>query len=113
MDKGKVPRHVYIDLSEAFDTLDHSILLHKLNHYGVCGVENLLFRDYLSGYLSIVENLFFRDYLSGYLSICGFQWFQIKTKSISLGEPKGSILQPLLFLIYINDLPRVSMFSGW
>ena len=92
MDKGKVPRHVYIDLSKAFDTLDHSILFHKLNHYGVCRVENLLFRDYLSGRHQYVD---FNDSKS-------------KAKFISLCVPKGSILWPLPFLIYINDLPRVS-----
>ena len=49
MDMGKVPTNIYIDLSKAFDTLDHSILLDKLTYYGVCGLENLLLRDYLSG----------------------------------------------------------------
>ena len=49
MDMGEVPTNIYIDLSKAFDTLDHSILLAKLNYYGVCGLENILFREYLSG----------------------------------------------------------------
>ena len=49
MDIGKVPVNVYIDLSSAFDTLDHSInWLDKLIHYGECGVENLLFWDNVS-----------------------------------------------------------------
>ena len=48
MDMGKVPTNIYIDLSKAFDTLDHSILLDKLTYYIVCGLENLLLRNYLS-----------------------------------------------------------------
>ena len=48
MDMDKVPVNVYIDLSSAFDTLDHSILLDKLIHYCECGVENLLLWDYVS-----------------------------------------------------------------
>ena len=93
MDMGKVPTNIYIDLSKAFDTLDHSILLDKLTYYGVCGLENLLLRNYLSG----IRHQYV-DY-SGSKS---------RTNSISLGVPQGSILGPLLFLIYINDLPKVS-----
>ena len=92
MDMSKVPTNIYIDLSKPFDTLDQSILLDKLTYYGVCGLENLLLRDYLSGRHQYVDN-------NGSKS---------RTKSISLGVPQGSILGPLLFLIYINDLPKVS-----
>ena len=92
MDMGKVPTNIYIDLSKAFDTLDHSILLDKLTYYGVCGLENLLLRDYLSGRHQYVD----------------YNGSKSRTNSISLGVPQGSILGPLLFLIYINDLPKVS-----
>ena len=92
MDLGNVPTNIYIDLSKAFDTLDHSILLDKLSYYGICGVENLMLRTYLSNRHQYVE---YNDSKS-------------QTKSISIGVPQGSILGPLLFLIYINDLPRVS-----
>ena len=77
----------------AFDTLDHSILLHKLIHYGVCGVENLFY----------FETIFQTD-----INNMDFNGSESKTKSISLSVPQGSILGPLLFLIYINDLPRVN-----
>ena len=92
MDMGKVPTNIYIDLSKAFDTLDHSILLDKLTYYGVCGLENLLLRDYLSGRHQYVD----------------YNGSKSRTNSISLGVPQGSILGPLLFLIYINDLSKVS-----
>ena len=92
MDMGEVPTNIYIDLSKAFDTLDHSILLAKLNYYGVCGLENILFREYPSGRHQYVD---YNDTKS-------------ETKSVSIGVPQGSILGPLLFIIYINNLPSVT-----
>ena len=74
MDMGKILVNVYIDLSKAFDTLVHSILLHKLIHYGMCGVENLLFRNYFSGRHQYIE----------------FNGSTSKTKSISLSVLQGS-----------------------
>ena len=70
----------------------NSILLDKLSYYGICGVENLMLRTYLSNRHQYVE----------------YNDFKSETKSISIGVPQGSILGPLLFLININDLPRVS-----
>jgi len=49
MDLGMFSCGIFIDLQKAFDTVDHSILLHKLNHYGICGVVNDWFLSYLSG----------------------------------------------------------------
>ena len=77
-----------MDLSKAFDTLDHSILLKKLNYYGVQGVELNWFNDYLSNRSQYVE----------------LSELKSDTTVIKTGVPQGSILGPLLFLIYMNDI---------
>ena len=92
LDNYKIPTTVLIDLSKAFDTLNHDILLSKLRYYGVFGVELRLLSNYLSDRVQYVEYL-------GAIS---------QSRSIGVGVPHGSILGPLLFLIYINDLPKSS-----
>lgn len=90
IDRGRFVGSVFIDYSKAFDSLNDSILFSKLNAYGITGPSLELLRSYLHDRQQQVC-------VSGVLS---------DTQIINTGVPQGSILGPLLFLIYINDFPN-------
>ena len=90
LDLGQLVGLVFIDLKKAFDTVDHDILCEKLQMYGVCQRE-----------LS-----WFRSYLSNRKQFCRVNGVCSGLDDIEVGVPQGSCLGPLLFLIYINDLPQ-------
>ena len=91
MDKGLYTGVVYFDLKKAFDTVDHSILLSKLSKYGV----------------NDIELKWFESDLSNRHQCCYLNRARSKMREIKVDVPQGSCLGPLLFLIYINDLPLV------
>ena len=86
LDAGKVPVSVFLDLSKAFDTLNHTILIEKLRYYGLNDTSLNWFHSYLHDRLQFTK----------YNSVCS------DVVTLSTGVPQGSILGPLLFIIYMN-----------
>ena len=95
MDMGEIPISVFLDLSKAFDKLDHSILLQKLKFYGICRNKLKLFIHYITKKR--------KQYVQ-------FASTKSSFENIITDVPQGSILGPLLFIIYINDMSSTSTF---
>ena len=93
LDEGKYCAEVFVDLRKAFDTVNHYILLRKVDYYGIRGIANEWFCSYLKKrkqFVSIEINM-------------------SSVKEILTGVPQGSVLGPLLFLIYVNDLKSLNV----
>ena len=96
LENNEIVIGIFLDFSKAFDTVDHKILLNKLSHYGIRGVAHSWFTSYLSNRKQYVT----------------YNGTSSATRNIICGVPHVSILGPLIFLIYINDMCDVCKYTA-
>ena len=92
IDKNEYCIGIFVDLSKAFDTLNHDILTEKLNYYGARRIPNLLIKSFLSNRYQYVK----------------YNNSNSSMQEINCGVPQGLILDPLLYLLYVNDMDNGS-----
>ena len=96
IDNGKLTGVLFVDLSKAFDTVNHHVLLHKLLSFGIC------------------ENSYnwFKSYLTNRSQCVRWNGSQSEKLDVTIGVPQGSILGPLFFMLYVNDYPNCLQHSA-
>ena len=98
--QSKHSASIYLDLSKAFNTLDHNILLHKLDQYGIRGVAREWIEDYL-----------WNRSLGTKITTCPNKIIKSESFNITCGAAQGSCLRPLLFIIFMNDIHLLPLYS--